>query len=331
MVDACVGILGTPRPYMRLQFYEEQQYFHFVFHGCNCGKAAKTMLFSTRKKSAPSSDIPTTVTVRGDETGKTIVQCATILGSILDPGCDVVEYRRRLLRGLQPTWRISDPNARPADWIDRCASGTAWANPDPNYTRVHNMSYDFLMRDIIGCNSVHHNERTAQLSCQVSLVCGCTITAPAVLILEALSAFEGSSLGKYSASLDEYGRIRLHDGRGLMEFAEEGTAWQMIAFRGDIDAHSSHAARCRSKRQGEAVGLSIVKEWPAARALVRDTFRHSTGITARLAKGFGYIDSGGCGNLLISRDSVITNAYRVVGVCVDDYIPSNGVTAVRLH
>lgn len=52
-----------------------------------------------------------------DETGRTLVQCATILGSVMDPGSDVVRFRRNLVRKLQPNWKISDPSAKPAGWM----------------------------------------------------------------------------------------------------------------------------------------------------------------------------------------------------------------------
>ncbi|KAL2024220.1 hypothetical protein VTK56DRAFT_9376 [Thermocarpiscus australiensis] len=103
--------------------------------GCNCGKK---------------------------ERGRILVRSATILGSLMDPGGDVVEYRRRLLRKLRPQWRVTDASAKPATWIGRC-----W--------RLE-------------------NETTANGSCDVRVNCGCTIVAPFSLMMEAITAMEGSSL-----------------------------------------------------------------------------------------------------------------------------------------
>src|SRR5437764_2585959 len=110
--------------------------FQFIFKGCNCGREVKSGAFRT--KPIPIPNPPRDVV--GDETGRILVQCATILGSIMDPGCDVVEYRRNLLEKLQPDWETTDPGAKPAEWIDRCVSGTDWEKPHPLYFRVHNRS-----------------------------------------------------------------------------------------------------------------------------------------------------------------------------------------------
>ena len=49
-----------------------------------------------------------------DETGRILVQYATILGAIMDPSYDVVAYRRRLLSKFQPYWTVSE-----AGFLDR--------------------------------------------------------------------------------------------------------------------------------------------------------------------------------------------------------------------
>ena len=65
----------------------------------------KTGIFNSEP--IPTYDQPQNVVK--DETGRTLVKCATILGSVIDPGADIVEYRWRLLGKLQPNWDINDP------------------------------------------------------------------------------------------------------------------------------------------------------------------------------------------------------------------------------
>ena len=189
---AVTGIIGVPQDYMAIELKQEDRGFQFVFRGCNCGKRIKTGVFSSEQ--IPTYTEPKNV-VR-DETGRRLVQCATILGSIMDPGCDVIQYRRRLLGKLQPKWNISDPNAKPIGWIDRCVSGTGWENPNPLHLRTHNMSMNYNMVDITGCGSRLANESTASISCEVRVDCGCRIVAPFSLIFEAITAVNGSFLGR---------------------------------------------------------------------------------------------------------------------------------------
>lgn len=112
---ATTGIKGVPREYMKIILTPvEKRGFQFYFKGCNCGKKIKTSMLS-------SEPIPTNDQCRdivGDETGGILVQCATILGSVMDPGKDVVEYRENLLDKLQPYWDYTDPNAKPRGWIE---------------------------------------------------------------------------------------------------------------------------------------------------------------------------------------------------------------------
>jgi hypothetical protein len=144
---AMTGINGVPKKYMTILIRRDNRGFQFIFKGCNCGKAVKTGVFSSEK--IPTYDKPRHVVK--DETGSILVQCASILGSIMDPSGDVIEYRRRLLHNLQPIWNISDPCAKPAMWEDRCVSGTAWEQCRD--LRAHNMSMNYQMLDVIGCES----------------------------------------------------------------------------------------------------------------------------------------------------------------------------------
>ena len=171
---AMTGIDGVPRKYMKIRLSQENTGFRFVFKGCKCGNEVKTGAFSSEP--IPTNDQPRNVVK--DETGRMLVQCATILGSIMDPGGNIIGYRRRLLSKLQPVWNINDPNAKPTGWIDRCVSGTPWEYPSPVWLRSHNMSMDYKMVDIISCRSRLANESTESISCQVRINCGCTIVAP---------------------------------------------------------------------------------------------------------------------------------------------------------
>ena len=97
MATAMTGIDGTPRKYMKIMLRQENRGFQFVFKGCHCGKKVKTGVFSSEL--IPTHDQPRNVIK--DETGMMLTRCATILGSIIDPSCNVVQYRRRLLSKLQ--------------------------------------------------------------------------------------------------------------------------------------------------------------------------------------------------------------------------------------
>jgi hypothetical protein len=49
---------------------------------------------------------------------------------------------------------------------------------------------------------------------------------------------------------------------------------------------------------------------------VRADFRHDT---TSLLRDYGYVETGGSGNLLICRNNPIDD-YKVVGVCIDEFI-----------
>jgi hypothetical protein len=309
---AVTGVKGSPKKYMRIRLNQstESNGFNFFFKGCNCGKKIKTGMFSS--ETIPTHDHPRTVAK--DETGKVLVQTATILGSLIDPASDIVEYRRRLLRKLQPNWRITDPTAKPTAWEDRCVNGTFWERPHPHYLRPHNMSMNYRMVDIVSCQSRLANESTANISCEVSINCGCVIVAPFSLIFEAVTAVQGSSLGGTAATLDPDHRIILRDGLGLVQIGDIGKTFNLIAFGGDVDAHRTNASACRSSRVEKPV--VPMRPWPWGRALVKEEFSH--GFTDQM-RDYGYVETGGSGNLLISRNHVI-DQYKIIGVCIDEYI-----------
>ncbi|KAH6665819.1 heterokaryon incompatibility protein-domain-containing protein [Halenospora varia] len=308
---AMTGLVGSPQKYMKILLNQEKENrnFQFVFRGCNCGKKVKTGVFSSEP--IPIHDQPRDVV--GDETGRILVQCATILGSIMDPCSDVVEYRRRLLRKLQPHWKISDPNAKPTGWEDRCVSGTGWENPNPFLFRVHNRSMIYRMENITHCGSRLENESTASISCTVRVNCGCTITAPFSLIFEAITAMEGSSLGGASATLEE-DRIVLRDGLGLVQVGDVGRTFSLAAFGGDVDFHESYSRSCRSTKVDKPVVPKL--PLPRGRVLVREEFTH--GMTASM-RDYGYVETGGSGNLLICRNNLM-GQYKIIGVCIDEFI-----------
>jgi len=306
---AMTGIIGVPRKYMKIQLNQENRGFQFIFKGCNCGKEVKTGIFSSEP--IPTYDQPRNVV--GDETGRILVQCATILGSIMDPGYDVVEYRRRLLHKLQPYWNISDPNAKPKGWVDRCVNGTGWENPSALDFRVHNRSMNYKMGEITGCGSRLENESTANISCTVRVNCGCTIIAPFPLIFEAITAVQGSSLGGASAILDG-DRIILKDGLGLVQVGDVGRAFNLVACGGDVDSHRSYSQSCRNTKIHKPVMPKL--PWPSGRALVREEFTH--GITDSM-RDYGYVETGGSGNLLICRNRPM-GQYKIIGVCIDEFI-----------
>ncbi|GAB1316513.1 Heterokaryon incompatibility domain-containing protein [Madurella fahalii] len=308
-VAASTGILGAPRRYMTLtprQGSHDGKGFRFAFKGCNCGKKVRSGLFSRE----PIHAYDQCVRVVKDQTGRTLVQCATILASIIDPGGDIVEYRRRLLHKLQPWWHVSDHNAKPPGWIDRCVSGTPWANPDRLHMRVHNRSMDFDMEDIWGCGSRLQNDTTANITCELRANCGCVVTAPFSLVVEAIAAVEGGVLGGDSATLDHDGRLTLRDGLGLAQVGDVGKAFHLVAFHGDVDSYRSYASRCRTTRIDRPVFET--RPWPSGRALVREDFRHDV---TDMMRDYGYIETG-AGNLLICRNHPL-DRYRIVGVCID--------------
>lgn len=313
--EAIVNLKGIPRKYIKIKLIkvtEENSSFHFSFKGCNCGKKVKAGLI--KKELIPTYDQPRNVTK--DETGKVLVQCATILGSILDPGGNVVDYKRRLLRKLRPNWHISDPSAKPLAWEDKCVSGTFWENPDPLHIRAHNESMNYRMVDLFACDSRLSNDSTALISREVRVNCGCTIVAPFSLIFEALTAVEGSSLGGTAAYLDKDNRIALRDGLGLVQVGDVGKTFNLIAFGGDIRAHKTYASLCRSTNKNKAVVPKL--PWPTWRALVKEEFTH--GLAGKM-RNYGYVPTGGSGNLLISRNHLM-DPYKILGVCIDENIPN---------
>jgi hypothetical protein len=306
---AMTGITGSPRKYMKIVLKEDNRGFQFTFQGCNCGKKVKSGFFS-------HEPIPVDTQVKnvtGDETGRILVQCATILGSIMDPAHDVVEYRERLLNKLQPFWHTTDRSAKPLGWVERCVSGTFWEKPGHDRFKVHNRSMNYKMGEITHCESRMYNESTVNISCEVSVNCGCKIVGPFALIFAAITAVEGSSLGEASARLEK-DRVIMKDGMGLVQVGDVGRAFKLVAFGGDVEAYKNYATRCRNTKFDKPVLSNL--PWPKGRALVREEFTH--GFTDSM-RDYGYVDSEGSGNLLICRNNPIGD-YKIVGVCIDEEI-----------
>lgn len=310
---AVTGLIGTPRKFMKIRLSQGDGDFQFIFKGCNCGKKLKTGLLHSEL--IPTHDQPRDVVK--DETGRALVQCATILGAIMDPGQgNLIEYRRRLLKKLQPMWETTDPIAKPVGWEDRSVSGTFWENPNVIGFRAHNMSLNYRMVSMTRCGSRLANGSTGSIKCHVTVNCGCTIVAPFALIFEAITAVEQSSLGKTAVTSDDDGRIVLQDGLGLVQVGDVDKAFDLIAFSGDIHAHRLYAASCRKKKESETIGHDV--PLPSGRALVREEFTHDV---TDMMKDYGYVNTGGSGNLLLSRNHRL-DRYKIVGVCIDEFIPN---------
>ncbi|PNP45699.1 hypothetical protein TGAMA5MH_02924 [Trichoderma gamsii] len=359
-VYATTGLIGSPRGYMKISLNQVPSTgngrpdFNFYFRGCNCGKKIKTGTFKTEPILDHSEQV---VEVSGDETGGYLVQCATMLGSVFDPGNDLRIFRKTLLEKLQPYWDFTDPSARPRNWIDRCVSGTEWEDPSYEYLRHHNMSMHYRLRHITRYRSRLENPSTRNISCRVEVNCGCVIQAPFSFVFEGLTAVHGSPLGTISATQDGAKRIIIRDGLGLVNPGGGGKKWlensdrnnvlRLVAFGGNIDAHKWHASQCRSQKESKPLPRPE-KLWPTGRALVRDGFSHSA--SDGMLRDYGYAETGpdarqtqrgggddnkyqddlseeekmarkSCGNLLICRNNPMS-PYRVIGVCVDGEIAS---------
>ncbi|CAM1505828.1 Fc.00g114650.m01.CDS01 [Cosmosporella sp. VM-42] len=310
---AMTGIKGVPRKYMKIELMQDNRGYQFIFKGCNCGKKQKTGKF--KSELIPTDDQPREVVM--DETGRILVQCATILGSLMDPGRNLVQYRKRFLNKLQPYWDISDPNAKPAGWINRCVSGTVWENPFPEYFRAHNMSMNYKMVSMVGCGSRLENENTESISCEVRINCGCVIVAPFSWIFEAITAVQDSFLGDIYATLDNDNRIVLKDGVGLVQVGDVGRAFNLVAFGGEVNSHKTYASNCRSTRLDKPIFPQVT--WPTGRALVRAEFTHDI---MDMMRDYSYVETGGSGNLLICRSHPM-DQYKIIGVCIDEGIVCN--------
>jgi hypothetical protein len=76
----------------------------------------------------------------------------------------------------------------------------------------------------------------------------------------------------------------------------------------------SYSSSCRSTRIDRLVVSKL--PWPRGRALVREEFGHDF---TDMMRAYGYVETGGSGNLLISRNHPF-NHYKIIGVCIDDSI-----------
>lgn len=314
------GLLGTPRKLMQIHLKEENPEFHFVFRGCNGGKKLSNGLFRRSQRIA-TQDHPMVVTP--DETGRRLAQCATVLGCLLDPGSNVLEYKNRLLSKLNPLWEVTDPSARPNFWPERCVSGTIWAEAAcPALLRTHNMSMNYRLPAITACESRLAQGSTARISCELRVNCGCTVTAPFSLIFEAVTAVQGSPLGGIVGGCDNDDRITLNDGLGLVQIGDLGKTFNLVAFGGDLSFYRNHAILCRTTKNGKPVPAPGF--CPAGRALIRSDFKHHP---LNLFRNYGYVRTG-AGNLLICRSHPLAS-YRIKGVCVDHSIQGKNANGWR--
>ncbi|KAF1924437.1 uncharacterized protein M421DRAFT_72285 [Didymella exigua CBS 183.55] len=302
---AKINLKGAPRKFASIKLLESEpgSGFQFTFKGCNCGKKVKIGMI--KRELVPTYD--QIEEVKTDETAQKLVYCATVLGKLMDPSGDVVAYRRKLLRRLLPNWRVSDPNAKPAQWEDRCVSGTMWE--DPRGVWVHNWSFSYRMVDLEDFRCQLATETTAGVSCKVEVNCGCTFTAPFSFIFQGLTAVYGSSLGDKAADFGPDNRITLQDGLGLVQVGDVNKTFNLVAFDGDISAYKIHASQCRKKR----LDPSKAPDFPRGRALVSEEFSH--GLMDQM-RNYGYVDTGGSGNLLICRNH-LADPYKIIGACID--------------
>ncbi|KAI1178963.1 heterokaryon incompatibility protein-domain-containing protein [Nemania sp. FL0916] len=304
------GLLGVPRKFMTIHLKQENPQFHFIFRGCNCGKKLKAGLLK-------STTIPTYVQpidINGDETGRILAQCATILGCVLDPGTDPLAYKMRLLSKLDPQWQTSDASARPWRWPERCVSGTRWADPNCRlWLRTHNMSMHYRLPAVTGCESRLASGSTAHISCELRINCGCVIIAPFSLLFEALTAVQGSALGGVVAACDRDDRIVLNDGLGLVQIGDLGKTFNLVAFGGDLDFHRNHALQCRRTKDGRPVEFMTAS--PQGRALLSSDFTHGF---MHMFRNYGYVRTE-AGHLLICRNHPL-DRYKIKGVCIDQYM-----------
>lgn len=246
-----------------------------------------------------------------DETGRYLVQCATFLASIFDSSTDIVEYRTRLLNKIKPNRDITDPAAKPADWINRCVSGTEWENP--TLFKSHNMSVEYAMSHITSCDSRLENERTADIVCDVTINWGCRFTVPYSWVFEAVTSIKERSLGEIKMVVDRDGRMERQDGIGLLpSVGNVGESFDMVAFGGDVKFYEREAAPCRKEKEGGLVRHE--GRVPTARALVRGGFTHEE---KDLSKEYGVVDTDGCRNLLLCKKKS-EGYYKIMGVWIDD-------------
>ncbi|CEJ90867.1 hypothetical protein VHEMI06620 [[Torrubiella] hemipterigena] len=308
--QASLGVKGTPRKYMKIEITDQgSPSFYFTFKGCNCGNTVKVGTW--KKRQLPVNDQPRNV--RPDETGRVLVECATILGSLLDPSNNLVHYRETLLHRLRPQWSISDTNAKPANWEERCVHGTPWEYPEI-WLRSHNMSMNYNLVAMEGCCSRLASGSAANLGCTVTVACGCIIKAPFSFIFEAITAIGGSSLGGATARIDTANRVMIRDGFGLVQAGDVGRSFSLVAFGGDVGAYASHSKSCRSTRETRPIERR--EDWPIGRALVNEMFAHGS---MNMLREYGYIKTGGLGNLLILRNG-LRGPYKIAGVCIEEDI-----------
>lgn len=190
-------------------------------------------------------------------------------------------------------------------------SGTEWESPVS--FKPHNMAVEYAMSHITDCDSPLENDRTADIVCDVTVNCGCTFTAPYSWGLEAISSIKGSSLGAVKMVVDKDGRIERKGGIRLLPSAGNvGESFDLVAFGGDVKFYERQAARCRKESQKRPE--NVERRMPTARVLMRAGFTYEK---RDFLRQYGFVDTGGCGNLLLCRKKP-GDSDQVVGVCIDD-------------
>jgi hypothetical protein len=111
-----------------------------------------------------------------------------------------------------------------------------------------------------------------------------------------------------------------------VQVGDVGRTFNLVAFGGDVNFHKSYSSGCRSTKVDKPVIPKL--PWPMYRALVREEFVHD--ITDML-RDYGYVETGGSGNLLICRSHPL-DQYKIIGVCIDEFIPNKkgrGTVTIR--
>ncbi|KAF1347301.1 hypothetical protein EJ07DRAFT_143078 [Lizonia empirigonia] len=315
---------GTPRQLASIRVVQgsPDDANQFTFEGCNGAKTVKQGSVDGERTQTNNR----LQDINSDDMGRILAQCATILGSLLEPDASPAEYRRSLLRKLQPQWRISDPNAKPKGWEDRCVSGTFWEAPHPHEVKVHSRSFNYRMVDLFGFDCREETEHTKQLSGEVEMSCGCIYRAPLLFILQGLTAVRDSLSGDPVVTSGKDGRIVMQEGLGLVQICDVGRTFSLVAFGQSEQAEEPYASLFRGIRSSKRVGFSKIS--PSGRALVSEGFSH--GLLDKM-RGYGYVETGGSGGLLISR-SHLADSYRIIGVCIDKRIvrENGGTKTVKI-
>jgi hypothetical protein len=99
-----------------------------------------------------------------------------------------------------------------------------------------------------------------------------------------------------------------------VQVGDLGGSFSLVAFGGNVSSYKSYALGCLNTKEDKPVEAML--PWPSGRALVRDEFSHSF---KDMARDYGYVKTGGCGNLLICRNHPL-DYYKIIGGCIDEDI-----------